>query len=161
MQRVAQHIHKLLRQGFWARTIIVCCRGLVWFNLCGERGYNIVTIEGLNDLQFSDWDHVSLDTWGGIGPWPQEAQFTKIYCPDSHNWPIEYFGTSADMVPNFFLSFVRALLESSFKCLEGFVVCAFLLHTEEKLFHENKHWFQICFGGNLHFMRVWALVQLC
>lgn len=27
--------------------------------------------------------------------------------------------------------FVRVMLESSFKCLEGFVVCAFLLHTEE------------------------------
>lgn len=46
------------------------------------------------------------------------------------------------------------MLESSFKCLEGFVVCAFLLHTEEKLFYEDKHWFQICFGGKAHFERV-------
>lgn len=30
--------------------------------------------------------------------------------------------------------FVSVMLESSFKCLEGFVVCAFLLHTEESYF---------------------------
>lgn len=53
------------------------------------------------------------------------------------------------------------MLESSFKCLDGFVVCALLLHTEEKLFYEDKHWFQICFGGKTQFERLQALVQLC
>lgn len=84
----------------------------------------------------------------------------RIDCPDSYNRPIESFGTSADMVPKvplyslFYSVFVRVMLESSFKCLEGFVVCAFLLHTEEKLFYEDKHWFQICFGGETQFERV-------
>ncbi len=88
------------------------------------------TIEGAIDLQSSDW---FADTghhqpfWPcvfrylgrrrplSLHTWDQEPQFMRMDCPDSYNRPIESFGTSADMVPKFFLSSVRFLSEWCFK----------------------------------------------
>ncbi len=135
-QKASEHIHKQLRQDFWAGTSLVWSAGLIWFLW-------------IKRLQY--WVHTRENYWFAI---------LRLICrsqPEEPFKPVGYFHTSAygsQIFPVLRCIFVSAMLESNFECLEGFVVCAFLLHSEEKLFYEDKHWFQICFGGKTHFQQV-------
>lgn len=100
---------------------------------------------------------VNIDVQQPATAWAQEPQFIKIMCPDFYIKTHKVFWHfSPDMVLNFcscalpyiflyiyFFCQCDALKVSHWVC----GMCLFLLHMEEMLFYEDKHWVQICFGG--------------